>query len=79
MSETRKRVLSALLIVGAQSSEKAESTSHLAERLGVDVDSLENDIVDLQSRGYVILYTKEGVKKAYLTSTGIVTASSTYS
>jgi hypothetical protein len=47
--------------------------------LGVGVDSLERDLSELQGRGYVVLFKKDGNAKVYLTSTGIVTASSTYS
>ena len=79
MSESGKLVLSALLIVGAQSKEQAEPTDRLAVRLGIGRDSLERDLLDLQEKGYVALYEKEGMTRAYLTSTGIVTASSTYS
>jgi len=79
MSETGKMVLSALLIVGAQSREQAELTTRLALRLGVGADALERDLADLERKGYVVLYEREGMRKVYLTSTGIVTASSTYS
>ena len=79
MSETRKKVLSALLIVGAQSRDQAEPTARLAARLEVGLESLEKDLSDLQGKGYVVLFEKEGGRRVYLSSTGIVTASSTYS
>jgi predicted transcriptional regulator len=74
-----KMVLSALLIVGAQSQEQAESVARLAVRLGVAMDSLKRDLANLEGKGYVVLFEKDGDVRVYLTSTGIVTASSTYS
>ncbi len=79
MSETGKKVLSALLIVGAQSRDQAEPTARLAARLEVGVEHLEEDLLDLQGKGYVVLFEKSGTPMVYLSSTGIVTASSTYS
>jgi hypothetical protein len=79
MSEIGKAVLSTLLIVGAQSPEKAEPTSRLATRLGIDVGMLEGEINGLRGKGYVATTLIEGKMAAYLTPTGIVTASSTYS
>ncbi|HVP24291.1 MAG TPA: hypothetical protein VMS77_10320 [Conexivisphaerales archaeon] len=79
MSKDGKLILSALLIVGAQSRDQAEPLDRLAVRIGIGSDSLARDLVDLQEKGYVVLYEKEGMMGAYLTSTGIVTASSTYS
>jgi DNA-binding IscR family transcriptional regulator len=78
-SETGKRVLSALLIVGAQSRDQAEPTARLAVRLEVDVDGLEKSLGELQKKGYVVMFEKDGSVRVYLTSIGIVTASSTYS
>ncbi len=79
MSETGKKVLSALLIVGAQSRDQAEPIARLAARLEVGAKSLEGDLLDLQGKGYVVLFEKGGTPMVYLSSTGIVTASSTYS
>ena len=41
MGEISKRVLSALLILGAQSPEKAMEGADLANKLGLEVSSLE--------------------------------------
>ncbi len=79
MSELGKKVLSALLIVGAQSREMSESAAHLASRLELQAGSLEKDLRDLQAKGYVTLFEKDGTLMVYLTTIGIVTASSTYS
>ncbi len=79
MSEMGKQVLSALLIVGAQSREQAELVSRLAARLEVQMDSLMKDLGDFQGKGYVVLFEKDGIPRVYLTTIGIVTASSTYS
>lgn len=79
MSEIPKRVLSTLLITGAQSPEKAMSSVDLASKLGLEKASLEAEIEELRRGGYVIPSLRNGVRHVYLSVTGIIAASSIYS
>ena len=79
MDETPKRVLSTLMIMGSQSPEKAISSADLAEKLGIEKPALEADIEELGRVGYVKSFLRDGVSHVYLSMTGIIVASSTYS
>jgi hypothetical protein len=79
MGEMSKRVLSTLLISGAQLPEKAIGSADLATMLGIEESSLEAEIEELVRGGYVVSSQRNGVPNVYLTTTGIIAASSTYS
>jgi predicted transcriptional regulator len=79
MSESSKRLLSALMVLGAQSPERALPVDELARRLGMGVQEVEADLRQLADSGYANIVQQAGAPKVYLTGTGIITASSTYS
>jgi DNA-binding MarR family transcriptional regulator len=79
MSEVPKKVLSTLMILGAQSSEKAISTGDLAAKLGIEKRVLDMELNSLVLDGYIVVHKLLGSKRVYLTPTGIITASSAYS
>ena len=78
MGEISKRVLSALLILGTVA-EKAMEGADLANKLGLEVSSLEAEIEELVRGGYLISSQRNGVPNVYLSTAGIIAASSTYS
>jgi DNA-binding IscR family transcriptional regulator len=79
MDETPKRVLSTLMIMGAQSPERAISSIDLAGRLGIEKSSLEAEMEELRRGGYLKSFLREGASHVYLSGDGIIVASSTYS
>ena len=79
MSDSSKRLLSALMVLGAQSPERALSMDELAGRLGVGAKEIESELNQLVGAGYARIVRQAGASKVYLTGTGIITASSTYS
>ncbi len=79
MSELPKRVLSTLLITGAQSPDKALSSLDLANKLGVGEALSWAALEELGRGGYVNSTPRDGVQRFYLSATGIIAASSTYS
>jgi DNA-binding IclR family transcriptional regulator len=79
MNESSKRLLSALMVLGAQSPERALSVDELAGRLGVGAPEVESELKQLVEAGYARTVRQAGTSKVYLTGTGIITASSTYS
>jgi DNA-binding GntR family transcriptional regulator len=79
MSEFPKRVLSLLLVTGAQSPDRAMSIDELAGKLGVGRSVIESELKSLVDAGYVKIIGESGTSAVYLTPTGIITASSTYS
>ena len=79
MSDSSKRLLSVLLVLGAQSPEKALEVGDIALKLGTAVPSVEEELAQMVRAGYAMTITTSGTKRAYLTGTGIITASSTYS
>jgi biotin operon repressor len=79
MSENSKRLLSTLMVLGAQSPERALSSEELAEKLGAERPAVEAEMNLLVEGGYAKAANKSGVKRIYLTGMGIITASSTYS
>ena len=79
MGEAPKRVLSILLITGAQSPERAISITDLAGKLGIDRSSLDTEIEELRRGGYLKSFVRDGISHVYLSMTGVITASSTYS
>ena len=79
MSEGPKRFLSTLMVLGAQSPEKAISVDELATKLGMGVHDLQAELDKLTEAGYAVTDRQEGRVKVYLTGTGVITASSAYS
>jgi len=79
MSESSKRLLSALMVLGAQSPERAIAIDELAARLGLGAQEIESDLKQLVDAGYARMVREPGSSRVYLTGTGIITASSTYS
>jgi hypothetical protein len=79
MSESSKRLLSALMVLGAQSPERALSIDELAARLAMGARDVESELEKLAEAGYAGAVQQAGTLKFYLTGTGIITASSTYS
>jgi len=79
MSESSKRLLSSLMVLGAQSPERALSFDELAGKLGVRAQEVELEVKQLAGAGYARIVRQAGTSKVYLTGTGIITASSTYS
>ena len=79
MSESPKVLLSALLVLGAQSPEKALSVEELATKLGKGVNELQAELGKLTRAGYAATTRQDGKVKVYLTGTGVITASSAYS
>jgi predicted ArsR family transcriptional regulator len=79
MSESSKRLLSALMVLGAQSPDRALTIDELAGRLGIGVQEVEAELKRLTEAGYARTDRLAGTMKVYLTGTGIITASSTYS
>ena len=79
MSELSKRILSLLMVGGAQSSAKAMTVEELGAKLTAPPEAVSTELNDLIASGYVELVVDEGQPRAYLTGTGIITASSTYS
>ena len=79
MSEFPKRVLSLLMFMGAQSPDRAMSIDELAGKLGMGRSTVESELKSLVDAGYAKLTEESGTRAVYLTATGIITASSTYS
>ncbi len=79
MSETPKRLLSALMVMGAQSPERAMSVDELSSRLGVPAEAVELEVQSLLDAGYAQIVEDQGGRRVYLSGTGIITASSAYS
>jgi len=79
MSEGPKKLLSLLLVIGAQSPDKAINLGELALKLGTDKKSAEAEVRQLAQSGYVAKAGALGNEAFYLTGTGVIAASSTYS
>ena len=79
MSEMPWKVLSTLLVSGAQSPERALSSHDLARQLGIEGVQLQSEIEALERRGYILFVVHNDVRRLYLTLTGIIAASSVYS
>jgi len=79
LSEGSKRLLSTLLVLGAQSPEKALSVEEFAMKLGIGVSELQPDLDRLAESGYVVTTRRGDSTRVYLTGTGVITASSAYS
>jgi len=79
MSEAPKILLSTLMVLGAQSPEKALTIEEFATKLGIGVDELRPELDRLTRAGYAVTTRQEGKEKVYLTGTGVITASSAYS
>jgi DNA-binding IscR family transcriptional regulator len=79
MDETPRRVLPILMILGAQSPESAVSSTELAQKLGVEKPSLEAEMEELGRGGYLKSFLRDGTPHFYLSSAGVIVASSAYS
>jgi DNA-binding IscR family transcriptional regulator len=79
MSEPSKGILSALMVMGAQSPERAMSSEDLAIKLGMSIGVVESELKALINAGYARTAAGPGRLRVYLTGTGVITASSTYS
>ncbi len=79
MSEYPKRILSALMVMGAQSPDRAMSGEELAAKLGMGKGIVDTELKSLIEAGYASAVEGFGTLRVYLTGTGIITASSTYS
>ena len=79
MSELPKRILSALMVLGAQTPDKAMSAEEVAAKLGIGSREAVQEIMALVEKGYASVIEDGGKMRVYLTGTGIITASSTYS
>ena len=72
-------LLSTLMVLGAQSPEKALAVDELASKLGMETPDLQAELDRVTKGGYAVMVRQEGKVKVYLTATGIITASSAYS
>jgi DNA-binding IclR family transcriptional regulator len=79
MSELDKKIISTLMVMGAQSEDKALTAEDLASKLGEPRSEVEFELKSLTEAGYVQTSDGDGPSRVYLTGTGIITASSTYS
>jgi len=79
MSEGSRKLLSTLMVLGAQSQGKAISLEELATKLGTGVHELQRELDSLAKAGYAVMTRQDGRVKVYLTGTGVITASSAYS
>lgn len=79
MSELPKRILSALMVMGAQTPDKAMNAEEVAAKLGIESRDAVQELKALVERGYASVVEGKGTMRVYLTGTGIITASSTYS
>jgi DNA-binding IclR family transcriptional regulator len=67
------------MVLGAQSPQRALTSEDLAAKLGADVSHVEAEMKLLVEAGYAETVFQSGAWRIYLTGTGIITASSTYS
>jgi predicted MarR family transcription regulator len=79
MSESSKGLLSMLLVIGAQTPQRALRAKDLAQKLNGDLGLVEAELRKLIQSGYVATTGAPGDEGFYLTGTGVITASSTYS
>jgi DNA-binding IscR family transcriptional regulator len=79
MNELSKRALSTLMVAGAQSVEKAMSVEELAAKLNVPRADVAVEVDGLVGANYARAVGGGGNPSVYLTGTGVITASSTYS
>jgi biotin operon repressor len=79
MAEVPGKLLSRLMVIGAQSPDKAVSSESLSKQFGMETGALEAEIKSLREQGYLEALTKEGTTCVYLSLTGIIAASSVYS
>ena len=79
MNDMPRRVLSTLLISGAQSPERAVSSDDLAVQFGFEKAKLQSEIEALGRGGYVQSVIRDDVRLVYLSLTGVLAASSIYS
>jgi len=79
LSEFTKRMLTALLVLGASAPERSMGTAEVAERLGMDTGTVERGLRELVDAGYAQFEDGPHGQRVCLTGTGVITASSTYS
>jgi predicted transcriptional regulator len=79
MSESSKKLLSMLLVLGAQVPGRALSSAELAQKLGAEQALVESDLKQLVETSFVATSALSGGRGYYLTGIGVIAASSTYS
>ena len=79
MDENPRRILTALMVLGVQSPEKALSAGELATKLGLQLSEAAAGVEQLLRSGYAQPVALPGPPRVYLTGAGIISASSTYS
>ena len=67
------------MVTGAQSSEKGIPIKELAMKLQAPAEMVATEVDNLVSNSYAAIIIAGGAPRVYLTGTGIITASSTYS
>jgi predicted transcriptional regulator len=67
------------MVLGAQTPERAMTLEDLVTKLGIDRTTAQKEVDGLISAGYAQSRWESGTSRFYLTGTGIITASSTYS
>jgi hypothetical protein len=79
MNELSKRALSTLMVAGAQSVEKAMTVEDLAAKLNSPPAEVAVEVDGLVGANYARVVGGGRNPFVYLTGTGVITASSTYS
>ena len=79
MGEITKRILSLLMVSGAQNEARALTMEELGAKINVPTGLVATEVNEMVADGYVQLIVSEGQPRVYLTGTGVITASSTYS
>lgn len=79
MNELAKRVLSTLMVSGAQSRERALAIEEIAAKVQVPPETVVTEVNELVVDSYAEVVVVDGVPRVHLTGTGVITASSTYS
>ena len=79
MSEIGKKILSLLMVSGAQVPTKGLTMEEVSAKISVPPALVAVEVNEMVVDGYVQLAMDEGQARVYLTGTGVITASSTYS
>lgn len=79
MSEITKKILSLLMVTGAHAPERGLTMEEVGAKINVPPALVANEVNEMVADGYVQIVMSEGQPRVYLTGTGVITASSTYS
>ena len=79
MSEIGKKILSLLMVSGAQVPTKGLTMEEVSAKINVPPALVAVEVNEMVVDGYVQLAMDGGQARVYLTGTGVITASSTYS